>query len=176
MRSIMIRGILAATAVLTAGCSTTDSVAPPTAPASARRTVSANSEGVSTVSRSIERYVWISCTNGGAGETVRITGELRYDVQRTKDSSGVYHFSIKSNTSDLTGVGLTTGTLFRGLWTERVTSRAEDYLNMDLRTADIIRFAAIGSGDSYSLMVSSHVIVEDGDYVLWEDTWNEVCR
>jgi hypothetical protein len=32
MRSIIIRGILAATAVLTAACSTTDSVAPATAP------------------------------------------------------------------------------------------------------------------------------------------------
>jgi len=176
MRSIIIRGILAASAVLTAACSTTDSVAPATAPASARRTVSADAQGVTSLSRPIDQYVWVSCTNGGAGEAVRVTGELRYDVQRTKDSSGVYHFSIKSNTSDLTAVGLTSGTLFRGLMTERVNSRAEDYLNMDLRTADIIRFTAVGSGDSYSLMVGSHIIVDDGDYVLWEQTWNEVCR
>ena len=176
MRSIIIRSILAATAVLTAACSSTDSVAPATAPASARRAVSANADGVTTLSRPIEQYVWVSCTNGGVGEAVRVTGELRYDVQRTKDSSGVYHFGIKSNTSDLTAVGLTTGTLFRGVMTERVNSRAEDYLNEDLRTADIIRFAAIGSGDSYSLMVSSHIIVSDGDYVLWDQTWNEVCR
>ena len=55
-----------------------------------------------------------------------------------KDSSGVYHLNVKSNTSRLTAVGLTTGTIFRGLMTERINSRAEDYLNMDVRTADMI--------------------------------------
>jgi hypothetical protein len=73
-------------------------------------------------------------------------------------------------------VGLTSGTFFRGLMTERITSRAEDYLNEDVRTADMIRFIAPGSGDSYSLMVSSHFIVDQGNYVLWDQTWNEVCR
>ena len=99
-----------------------------------------------------------------------------YDVQSTKDSAGVFHFSIKSNTSDLTAVGLTTGTFYRGLMTERVNSRAEDYLNMDLRTADIIRFVAPGTGESYSLMVSSHIVIDQGNYVLYDQTWNEVCR
>ena len=176
MRSIIIGGILAATAVLTAACSTSDSVAPATAPASARRTVSADAQGVTSLSRPIDQYVWVSCTNGGAGEAVRVTGELHYEVQRTQDSSGVYHFNFKSAAGGLTAVGLTTGTLFRGLMTERITSRAEDYLNEDVRTADIIRFVASGSGDSYSLMVSSHFIVDQGSYVLWEQTWSEVCR
>jgi hypothetical protein len=174
MRSIIFRGIAAAAVAFTAACSSTDSVAPATA--SARRTVSAGAEGVTTTSRPIDQYVWVSCTNGGAGEAVRVTGELRYDFLNTKDSSGVFHLSIKSNTSGLTAVGLTSGTLFRGLMTERVNSRAEDYLNMDLRTADIIRFTAIGSADAYSLMVSSHFIVDEGNYLLWEQTWNEDCR
>ena len=176
MRSIVFRGILAATAALIAACSSADSVAPATTPAAARRTVSADAQGVTTLSRQIDQNVWVSCTNGGAGEAVRVTGELHYEVQRTQDASGVYHFNFKSATSGLTAVGLTTGTFFRGLMTERITSRAEDYLNEDLRTADIIRFVAPASGDSYSLMVSSHIIVDEGNYVLWEQTWNEVCR
>ena len=176
MRSIIFRGILAATAALAAACSTADSVSPTTTSASAHRSVSGNADGITTSSRTIDQYVWVSCTNGGVGETIRVTGELRYDVQSSKDSSGVYHLSIKSNTSNLTGVGLTTGTFFRGLMTERVNSRAEDYLNMDVRTSDIIRFVAPGSGDSYSLVATSHFIVDGGTYVLWDQTWNEVCR
>jgi hypothetical protein len=176
MRSIIFRGILAATAAFIAACSTADSVAPVTAPTSARRAVSADGKGVATMSNTIDQYVWVSCTNGGAGEAVRVTGNLRYDLQLTTDASGVSHLNIKSNTSGLTAVGLTTGTIFRGLMTERVNSRAEDYLNMDVRIADIIRFVAPGSGDSYSLMVSSHIIVDEGTYVLWDETWNEVCR
>lgn len=176
MRPTIYRGIAVATLTFTSACSSADAVAPSPAPASASGTVAAGAEGVASVSRAIDQYVWVSCTNGGAGEVLRVTGELRYDVQSTKDSAGVFHFSIKSNTSDLTAVGLTTGTFYRGLMTERVNSRAEDYLNMDLRTADIIRFVAPATGDSYSLMVGSHWIVEDGSYVLYEQTWNEVCR
>jgi hypothetical protein len=176
MRSIIFRGILSATIALTAACGSTDSVAPVTRPTSAHRAVSADVFGGTNVSRSIDQYVWVSCANGGAGETVRVTGDLRYDLNRRQDSSGVFHLSIKSNTSGLTAVGLTSGTFFRGLMTEHITSRAEDYLNMDVRTADIIRFVATGSRDSYSLMVNSRFIVDQGTYVLAEQTWKEVCR
>ena len=174
MRSTIFRGIVIATTALTAACSSTDSVAPATPLTSAHRTVSA--DAVSAVSRSIDQSVWVSCANGGAGEAVRVTGDLRYDVHSTQDSSGVFHFNIRSNTSGLTAVGLTTGTVFRGLMTEHVTSRATDYLNEDVRTADIIRFVATGSRDAYSLMVTSHFIVDQGTYVLWDETWKEVCR
>src|SRR5262245_35260970 len=175
MRFIIYRSILTATTALTAACSSSDSVAPGTRLTSAHRTVSADVAGV-TSKRSIDQYVWLSCAIGGAGETVRVTGDLRYDVHLTQDSSGVSHLNIRSNTSGLTAVGLTSGSVFRGLMTEHVNSRAEDYLNMDLRTADIIRFAATGSRDSYSLMVTSHFIVDQGNYVLAEQDWNEVCR
>ena len=80
MRSIFSRGILAATAALTAACSSTDSVAPATAPASARRTVSAGAEGVTTLSRPIDQNVWVSCANGGAGEA---------QIQRVNTVGGV---------------------------------------------------------------------------------------
>ena len=176
MRSIIFRCILAATAVFVAACSSADSVAPTTSPATARRDVSVNAANVTSMSRPIDQNVWVSCANGGAGEAVRVTGELHYEVQRTQDSSGVFHLNFKSATSGLTAVGLTSGTFFRGVMTEHITSRAEDYLNEDVRTADIIRFVATGSRDSYSLMVSSHFIIDQGTYVLWDQTWNEVCR
>ena len=175
MRSIMIRGIFAATAALAVACSSTDSTAPASAPASARRAISPGS-GVATVARAIDQYVWYSCGNDGAGETIHVTGELRYDFQSIKDSSGVYHLSIKSNTLGVTGVGLTSGEFFRGLMTERVNAREDDNLSQDIRAADIIRFVALGSGDSFSLMVSSRFVVDEGEFVLYEQTWNEVCR
>ena len=176
MRSTIFHGILIAITALTTACSSSDFVAPVSAPGSSQRSLSADVVGDTKVSRSIEQYVWVSCTNGGEGEAVRVTGELRYDVHRTQDSSGVYHFSIKSNTSELTAVGLTTGTVFRGVMTERVNSRAEDYLNMDLRTADIIRFTATGSREVYSLMASTTLIIDQGTYVVFEQTFSEVCR
>jgi hypothetical protein len=176
MRSTIFRVILAAMAALTAACGTADSFAPTTPPATARRTVSVNPDGDATTKRSVDQYVWLSCMYDGAGETVHVTGELRYDVHNTQDASGVYHLNIKSNTSNLTAVGLTSGTIFRGMMAERINSRAEDYLNSDVRIGDVIRFEAPGSGDAYSLMVTSHFIVDQGNYLLWEQNWNEVCR
>ena len=175
MRSIIFRTILAAAVVLAAACNSSDSVAPTTSLATARRDVSANAASLPNSSRPIDQYVWVSCANGGAGEALHVTGELHYEAQNFQDASGVFHLNFKSATSGLTAVGLTSGTFFRGLMTERINSRAEDYLNEDVRTNDIIRFVAPGSGGSYSLMVSSHFIVDQGSYVLWDQTWDEVC-
>jgi hypothetical protein len=105
-----------------------------------------------------------------------VTGKLRYDVHTAQDGNGVIHLSIKSNTSDLTGVGMSSGTFFRGTMAEHINSKAEDYLNEDVRTTDMIRFVAPGSGSAYALQVTSHFIVDQGTYVLWDETWNEVCR
>jgi len=176
MRSTIYRVTFAATAAFTAACSNTDSSAPMTPPATARRAVTPDANGNATVKQSVDRYVWLSCMNDGAGEAVHVTGELRYDVHSTQDGSGIYHFSIKSNTSNLIAVGLTSGTFFRGTMGERINSRAEDYLNSDVRISDMIRFAAVGSSDGYSLMATSHIIVDQGDYVVWDESWNEVCR
>lgn len=174
MRSIIIRGILAAAAAMTVACGSTESVAPISAPAKVQRTITGN--GGAPVRRAIDQNVWFSCGNGGAGETIRVTGELRHDVQTTMDATGVSHVNIKSNTQGATGVGLTSGTVFRGMMLEHVDSRALDYLNEDVRTTDIIRFAATGSSDSFSLTATNRFIVDQGNYVLWDQTWDEVCR
>ena len=170
MRSIFISGILAATAALTVACGSSDSVAP------IRALRTAASSGGAPIRRPIDQSVWASCGNGGAGEMIQITGELRYDVQTTVDGTGVSHVNIRSNTQDLTGVGLTTGTIFRGQMTEHVTSRALDYLNEDLRVADIIRLVAMGSGDSFSLKATAHLILDQGNYVVFDETFDEVCH
>lgn len=174
MQSAIVRVILVAAAAFAAACSSsTDSLAPRTLAASARLDAA---KGDAAVKQSVDRYVWVSCLSGGAGETVRVTGDLRYDVHTTVDGTGVSHLNIKSNTSNLTAIGQTSGTFFRATLAERINSRAEDYLNSDLRIADAIHFVATGSGDSYSLMVTSRFILDQGSYVLWEQSWNETCR
>lgn len=167
MQSPIVRVIFVAAAALTAACNSTDSFAPRIPPASARLDVATRD---ASVKQSVDRYISVSCLSGGAGETVRVTGDLRYDVHSTVDGTGVSHLNIKSNTSNLTAIGQTSGTFFRGTMAERINSRAEDYLNSDVRIADVIHFVATGSGDSYSLVVNSHFIVDQGSYVLWEQS------
>ena len=74
MRSFIIRGILAAAAALTAACGSTDSVAPTRASATASRTIVTPG---GPVFRTIDQIVWMGCGNGGAGEAIRVTGQLR---------------------------------------------------------------------------------------------------
>jgi len=174
MRSNIFRVISAVALALTAACNGTDSFAP-RAPAASGRPVLATADGTA-LTQSVDRYVWVSCLNGGSGETVHVTGGLRYDLHTTQDASGAYHLNVKSNTADLHAVGLTSGATFRGTMAERINSRAEDYLNSDVRIADVIRFVAQGSGIAYSLVANSHFIVDQGSYVLWEQSWDEVCR
>lgn len=173
MQFPIVRGVVVAATALIAACNSTDSFAPK-APSASARLDAAN--GDASVKQSVDRYVFVSCLADGAGETVRVTGDLRYDVHSTVDGSGVYHLNIKSNTSNLTAIGLTTGTLFRAATAERINSRTEDYLNTDLRIADVIHFVATGSGDSYSLIVHTHLVLDQGTYVLWEEDWNEACH
>lgn len=175
MRSILLRAIVVGVALTTA-CAPTDSVTPRITQASALRSVSVDGADGTTISRPIDQSVWVSCANSGAGETVQVTGMLRYDVHRTQDASGVVHLNIKSNTSGLTGVGLTSGAVFRGMMAEHINARGEDNLNEDARTTDMIRFVAPGSGAAYALTVTSHFIVDQGTYVLFDESWSEVCR
>src|SRR5262245_11334045 len=114
MRSIVLRGLATAIVALAAACSTADSVAPRMTTASARRSASARAPENANISRQVDRFVWVSCANGGAGEAIHVTGDLRYDVHQTVDATGVIHYNVKSNTSGLTGVGTTSGTFYRG--------------------------------------------------------------
>ena len=175
MRSIIVRFLLLTAAALASGCNGTDSVTPRIRPAAARLDV-ANANGDASLKQSVDRYVWVSCLLGGTGETVHVTGDLRYDFHSTVDATGASHVNIKSNTSNLTAIGMTSGTFFRASLAERINSKATDYLNEDVRISDIIHFTATGSRDAYSLLASSHYIVDQGDYVLWEEDWSEVCR
>jgi hypothetical protein len=171
MQSPVVRAIFVVAAALTAACSSSDSFAPRTLSPSARRDVTIPD---ASVKQSVDQVVWVSCL--GAGEAVRVTGDLRYDVHSTVDGNGVIHLNIKSNTSNLTAIGQTSGTLFRAAMAERINSRAEDYLNTDVRITDVIHFVATGSGDAYLLMATTHFILDQGTYVLWEQTFNEVCH
>jgi opacity protein-like surface antigen len=173
MRSIFSFAILAA--ALTTACSSADSVAPAITPATARLTAPADANTATDKWQPVDQYVWLSCANGGVGETVHVTGDLRYSIHTNQDGSGTTHINIKSNTSGLTGIGLTTNTSFRGMMAEHVNSRGEDELNMDVKTSDMVRLVARG-GVSYSLLVTSRLILDDGDYVVAEQSWKEVCR
>jgi hypothetical protein len=59
----------------------------------------------------------VPCANGGAGEPVALTGRVHVVITTTFDASGGVHVIVHETLSDMSGVGLTTGTKYRATGT-----------------------------------------------------------
>lgn len=189
MRLVILRSLIITATVLAGACSGADSVAP--APerafraASAARAAAASTDSttladgapIGSTSRSIDGYQWVPCAANGAGEWVQTSGQIRYRARWFQDSSGVYHVHVNSNTSQLTGVGATTGDSYRGSETERVTSRAAGYSGFEsLRIAESVHFVAIGGGANFTIQYDDRVEFDaSGNLVLWVESQRTSC-
>jgi hypothetical protein len=58
--------------------------------------------------------LFIPCAAGGAGEDVHITGTLHDMYHFTLDDTGGYHLVLLTQPMGVTGVGMTTGDVYRG--------------------------------------------------------------
>src|SRR5881396_468485 len=58
--------------------------------------------------------VFVPCAAGGAGETVELSGVEHVIFHTTVDATDGLHVSSHFNAEDVSGVGLTTGALYRG--------------------------------------------------------------
>lgn len=75
---------------------------------------SAQAEIVTNASIPLSLAVAVPCANGGAGETVQLSGSLQVVDLLTFDAGGGIHLAFHANPQDVSGVGLTTGTRYRG--------------------------------------------------------------
>src|SRR3954453_10041297 len=62
----------------------------------------------------IEVTRFVPCANGGAGEDVFLSGDIHIVVHVTFDGSGGAHFDEIHNPQGVSGIGLTTGAMYRG--------------------------------------------------------------
>lgn len=180
---------IGAVAVLAAACAPADSpVAPTAAPTAPRAVVSAaatqdttaglTADAFGSAARTIDRYYWVDCGANGAGEYVHATGNIRYRSHMTRDSSGVTHIDINSNTSQLTGVGVQSGAFYRGMATEHVTGRGESYGGFQsTRIAEMIHFVAPGAGAAFTVQYDTHIeIDENGTVLVWVQDERVSCN
>ena len=57
----------------------------------------------------------------GCGEPVHVSGEVHWLLQETGTASGSYRYELHANYSDVSGVGLQTGTRFQATWASNAT-------------------------------------------------------
>jgi hypothetical protein len=101
--------------------------------------------------------IWVSCANGGAGESVSLSGELRMKTQTFESKkTGEVLVRLQSQPSDVDGVGSVTGASYHGagvaIEAEHRSPSSEAY-NYHF----IHNFLIIGQGPGNNILVHTNV-------------------
>lgn len=100
----------------------------------------------------IQVGVFVPCANNGAGELVVLSGTLHDLVHVTIDDQSGTHVKIHDNPQGVSGVGLTTGTMYRGTGVT-LTSFNVPTGDLPLTTTFVNNFRIIGQGPDNNLLV-----------------------
>lgn len=100
----------------------------------------------------LQMSVWVGCANGGAGESVALSGSLRVRSFTMVDGKGGLHVRTQVQPDGVTGVGLTTGTRYRG--TGGTTELSHEAVDGAPATYTLVNnFRIIGQGPRNNLLV-----------------------
>ena len=86
---------------------------------------------------------------GGCDEPVELTGELHSVFHLTVDDSGGFHLVTETNWQGVTGVGLVSGTQYRGVGVQRFNING----NVGEEFTSVDNFKLIGRGTTDNLLV-----------------------
>jgi hypothetical protein len=110
----------------------------------------------------IKKNVFVSCANGGAGETVQLIGQVELRTHSVEDDNGGVHFTSHARPTGVQGVGSVTGAIYRG---HGATITGERYypdgLPASERLNHIFRVIGEGRGNNFHL----HAVITQ--------TWDE---
>jgi len=119
---------------------------------------------------------FVPCANGGVGEDVFVSGDIHIVVHVTLDGSGGAHVVEVHNPQGVSGTGLTTGAMYRGVGgtlldasNVRVGEEHTSVRNMML--------IGQGPGNNFVLQEHSHItILADGTVTSFHDDFSTECR
>lgn len=150
----------------------------PVAPRALDQSPTLSADGSSTqTTLPFSATLWIPCANGGAGETVALSGELEFSSHEVLDADGGTHERRMVRPSGVVGVGATSGLNYRGtgmsFMSEGVAAEGSSvytYVN---------NFRIIGQGAGNNLLV--HAVVHqttdaDGNVVATVDLSSNTCK
>jgi hypothetical protein len=151
--------------------------APDTAVAKAAAARSAARALGSTVSERfpIELEVFVPCAAGGAGEVVRLSGQVHNLLHLSTSARGNEVLKILVNPQGVGGVGLTTGAKYRG------TGVTQEIFSVHVGVTDtfVNNFRVIGQGPSNNFLVHEvlHVTVNaNGTLTAFVSNVSVKCR
>jgi hypothetical protein len=92
---------------------------------------------------------FVPCAAGGAGETVELSGNVHELIVLTFNASGGFATKSLINNQGVSGVGLTTGTQYRGVG----VSQRQLTINPGVQDTFVITMSVIGQGSGNNLLV-----------------------
>ncbi len=152
---------VAAVLFLLAGCDSARSTEPLARPAPTARADASSPTYTFFVPLQFSR--WVPCANGGAGETVDLSGSLQQVFTLTTSSDGIVHLLYHHNLVDVSGVGETTGEIYRynGVANDAIELAIGGAVNVGetWTVTDNFQMVGQGSGTVFTLSVLWHVTV-----------------
>lgn len=100
---------------------------------------------------------FVPCANGGAGEVVVSSGEMRAVVHSTFDDAGGIHVALHIR-PDVSGIGQTTGDRYQGVGSEEFESNGAGAL--EFTVANNFSLIGQGPGDNLLTHITMHVTVD----------------
>ena len=119
--------------------------------------------------------VFVPCANGGAGETVTLTGNLHFQSHTTFDARGGLHTKIHTQPQGLSGTGEVTGDKYQG------TGVTQDRINVTAGVTFTLvnNFRIIGQGPGNNFLVhnNAHITINaNGDITADVDNFRAECK
>jgi hypothetical protein len=123
----------------------------------------------------LDRFVFVPCANGGAGEFVHLTGTLRSVFSVTENPSGGFQIRSHFNPQGVSGVGEISGAKYQGTG----VTRSNFNLLVGSTSTSVNNFRVIGQGAGNNLLIHSvvHVTVNaNGVVTALVDRFSVECK
>jgi hypothetical protein len=126
----------------------------------------------------LQKTVWVSCANGGAGESVDLGGSLRFRTFTNTDGNGGLHVRMHVQPDGVTGVGQSTGAKYRGTGgTIELSFEAEDGVAGNYTLVNNFRIIGQGRGNNFLVHTTMHSTVNaNGEVTASFNVTSAECR
>jgi hypothetical protein len=140
--------------------------------------VGAAGQGADRASFPFDEQVFVPCANGGAGESVDLSGSINFLFHSTFDQSGGMHVQLKSNLQGVSGVGTTTGAKYRASDSETLVFNVDvDDAPFESTSVSSFNIIGQGKGNNFVLHESAHFTVDaNGDVTAQHDNFGVDCK
>ena len=140
--------------------------------------VLAAAEAATHITQPFSTSLWISCANEGQGEMVALSGSLDLVNHSSQDENGGEHLSMHVRPASMTGVGATSGLMYRGTGGGLVSEfNAADGLPAVYTMINNFRIIGQGPGNNLLMHMTIHVTVNaNGEQTAEVDLSSYECR